>query len=56
MGLFNRKPKTDRNRCDIPYHQHNETPIVPECPGCKEQRIAAGKTISEWYDGDIIWR
>jgi hypothetical protein len=31
-------------------------PAVPECPGCRAQRIAAGKTIAEWYDDGISRR
>lgn len=50
MGLFNRKPKP----CSYADHMRDEQEIVPECPGCREQRLAAGKTIEEWYDDDLI--
>jgi hypothetical protein len=45
-----REPRT----CDDPACVRAQTRIVPECPGCRAQRLAAGKTIEEWYDDDTV--
>jgi len=38
----------------IPCCRCDEQLAVHECPGCRKQRIAAGKTIEEWYDDGIV--
>lgn len=45
-----REPQT----CTYADHLRNEPRPVPECPGCRKQRLAAGKTVEEWYDDGII--